>query len=154
MKKVYIETSVISYLAAKPSNNLRVKLNQKDTKDWWKKRQNYACFISYEVLNEIAAGNKEQSTRRQKLCKNVPLLEINDECLKLAEKIVKSGIVPVKAGADALHIATAAVHKIDYLLTWNCKHIANVHIQDRLLVFLNKSGYNKPILCTPSEIEE
>jgi len=153
MKKVYIETSVISYLVAQSSKDIITLGHQKVTKQWWKNNKNFFnCFISNAVIQECEKGNKEYALKRLKICAEIDSLKLSEESIKLANALISSKVVPVKAATDALHIAVSAVNKMDFLLTWNCKHIANAYIQDRIEKVCNKLGYKKPSLCTPVEL--
>ena len=153
MKKVYIETSVISYLTSKPSKEIITLGHQKVTSQWWKNnKSHFNCFISNAVIQECEKGNKEYALKRLKICANLELARHSEESIKLANALVASKVVPSKAATDAIHIAISAVNKMDFLLTWNCKHIANALIQDRIEKVCNKLGYKKPALCTPAEL--
>nr|VFK64812.1 MAG: PIN domain-containing protein [Candidatus Kentron sp. TC] len=125
---VYVETSVISYLCARPSRDLIIAANQKTTRQWWdEKRSDYDCFISELVLKESMAGDPEVAKKRIRLMLNLPVLAITDTVAILSETIMHDAKLPVSVENDILHIAIAAYHKIDYLLTLNCRHIANPH---------------------------
>ena len=151
--KVYIETSVISYLTAKPSRDLIVAAQQEITRNWWENETaGYELFISQSVLNEASAGDKEAANLRIQKLKDLSILDIDNRVLELTKAIMASGIIPEKAGEDAIHISVATVHKIDFLLTWNCKHIANANINNQLRKIINNIGYEMPVICTPNEL--
>ncbi len=123
--KVYIETSVISYLTARPSRDLVTAAHQQLTIDWWEDRStDFDLYISQLVVREASAGDEDAAKRRLNVVEQIPLLELNEEVLTLAHSLVEDGPLPQKASEDALHIAVATVHGMDFLLTWNCKHIA------------------------------
>jgi len=125
-KSVYIETSIPSYLTARPSRDVRVAAWQQLTAQWWEEARNqYDLFTSELTLLEAAAGNAEAAERRLGSLKEIAQLAIDEEARDLATRLISQGGVPAQAEADALHIAISAVHRIDYLLTWNCRHIDN-----------------------------
>jgi hypothetical protein len=151
----YIETSIVSYLAARPSRDLIVAAHQQLTTAWWADQsQGYELFISQIVLNEARAGDKEFAGKRLAAIEGLPLLEINDDVIRLAENLVASHAVPKKAAQDALHIAVACVNGVDFLLTWNCRHIANAAMRSRIDMVCRTSGYAPPVICTPEELED
>jgi predicted nucleic acid-binding protein len=150
---VYIETSLIGYLTARSTQNLILAANIEVTKDWWQNcRQNFDLYISQVVLDEIARGDQEIAIKRLEIIDNFPLLEITEEVDNLALAFMEKSNLPPKASDDAIHIAVATVNNLDYLLTWNCKHIANAQIQRKLFNIASELGYKLPILCTPYEL--
>ncbi len=123
---VYLETSVVGYATSRPSRDLVVAGHQQITREWFALRaRGYELFVSQLVASEASGGDKEAARERVALLGGIPRLGITDAAGELAAKLVESGAVPQKAAEDALHIAVAAVHGVDYVLTWNCKHIAN-----------------------------
>ncbi len=155
MVSVYLETSVISYLAANPSSDLIIAAHQKLTHDWWlHHRRKFALAISPVVEKEISLGDEKMARKRIDLIKGIRLLAVTPETDKLAEILVKKGPLPRTADVDAIHISLAAVHGIEYLLSWNCKHIANVFIQKDLTRIIQSQGYECPVLCTPESMLE
>jgi hypothetical protein len=152
-KRVYIETTIPSYLAAWPSRDLRQAARQQITHDWWNgRRQNFDLFISETVLDEAAAGDADAARRRLVFLQGLPLLDLTDAVVSVAEVLMASGLLPQKAGRDALHIAISSVHGIDMLLTWNCQHIANPTIMKELGQTVGRRGFDLPVLCTPEEL--
>ena len=150
---VYIETSIIGYLTARSSNNLILMANVEATKEWWNTNSSrFLFYISQLVLDEVARGDIEIANQRLNLLKDFPLLEINESVQNLAEKFLDQSNLPSKAADDALHIAIATFYRLDYLLTWNCKHIANAKIQKKLTQISLESGYELPTICTPYEL--
>ncbi len=150
---VYLETTIPSFLTARPSNDLILAGQQQLTLRWWNTRKrHYSVFISELVIEEAGRGDSHASRKRINAIKSLPVLEIDDETIKLGAKILKSGAIPQKAAADAGHVAVAARHGIDYLLTWNCKHIANAEIIRRLDQVIRDQGYLAPTICTPTEL--
>ena len=150
---IYIETSIIGYLTMRPSNNLILMASMEITRRWWDNyRQDLIPYISQIVLDEIARGDAEKATERLEKVRNFPLLEVDNRVEALAGQFLVESNLPPKAADDALHIAVAAVYGVDYLLTWNCKHIANAQIQKKLRQISLGAGYELPTLCTPYEL--
>lgn len=108
--------------------------------------------MSELVLRECAAGDPDAAQRRLEIIKSIPLLVATEESYQLAENLVIKGIIPAKAAEDSLHIAIATIHSLDYLLTWNCKHIANPELQRRIMDYLSEKGQFLPFICTPEEL--
>jgi len=153
--RVYLETTVISYLAARPSRDLRVAAHQQATSEWWtRKRQEFDLFVSQIVVEEVAAGDPDAAALRLRYVEGINLLNLTEAGLALAEKLLADGSVPMEAEEDALHIAVAAVHGMDYLLTWNCRHIANATMRSRIEATCSDAGYGAPVICTPEELLE
>ncbi len=126
-KTVYIETSIVSYLTARPSSNLLSAAWQKITIDWWETQKNrFDLFTSDVVIEEAGRGDDLLAARRLEVLAGIPLLAIMEEVVVLSEALIQAGALPPKALGDSLHIALSAVHGIDYLLTWNYRHIDNV----------------------------
>ena len=151
--KVYLETSVISYLTSRPSRNLIVAANQQITQEWWQlRRQDFDLHISQLVVQEASAGNEHEAERRLRAIANVPLLALNEEAVVFAEQLVRKGPLPQNAVEDALHIAVATLNGMDYLLTWNFKHIANATMRYQIERICRMVGYEPPIICTPQEL--
>ena len=125
-KKVYVETSVISYLTARPSHDLIKNARQLATQDWWQVAPaQFDLHISSLVEREAAKGDPEAAVRRMNALKGISDLPITEEILALAEKLLEATAVPRTSFDDAVHIATASVSGMDFLVSWNCKHIAN-----------------------------
>lgn len=151
-RRVYLETSVISYLTARPSKTIIGAAHQQITSAWWDKRTDYDLFVSELVLREYAAGDPDAAQRRLEIIESIPLLVATEESYQLAENFLKKGIIPAKAAEDSLHIAITITHSVDYLLTWNCKHIANPELQRRIMDYLSEQGQFLPFICTPEEL--
>lgn len=150
---VYVETTVISYLTARKSRNLVVAAHQAITRQWWKaRRRDFDLYCSQAVIREASAGDAEAATKRLKALEEMPLLEINESAKRLAAGLITAAKLPVKATEDALHIALAAAHGMDYLLTWNCRHIANAEIRNIVTAVAYEHGYGAPVICTPEEL--
>ena len=150
---VYIETSILGYLTARATKNLIIAANIEVTRDWWElRRSNFKLYISQVVLDEIGEGDSEIAAQRLEILRDFPLLELNQAVRDLAGQFLARSNLPPKAADDAVHIATATVYGLDYLLTWNCKHIANAQIQRKLAEISLDFGYQLPIICTPYEL--
>jgi hypothetical protein len=150
---VYIETSILGYLTARPSRDLVVAANIETTREWWDTRRNdFQLYSSQAVIKETSQGDAAISSQRLEIVRNLALLDLNQSVLDLAEQFLARSNLPAKADVDAVHIAVATVHSMDYLLTWNCKHIANAQIQRKLAEVSIDFGYELPILCTPYEL--
>ena len=144
---------MVSYLAARPSRDVRVAAHQEVTSDWWAtRREDFELFVSQLVIAEASAGDTEAASRRLAYLKDISLLELTEASLSLAEKVLADGAVPAGSEEDALHIALAAVHGMTYLLTWNCKHIANAAMRSRIMASCVEAGYEAPVICTPEEL--
>jgi len=152
--KVYIETSIPSYLTAWRSRDLVVAGNQETTREWWDRRNDFELYISGFVLDEASDGDMRAATERLKALKDIPEIEITEQTAVIAEKLLAEASLPAKARIDALHIATAAIGGMDYLLTWNCSHIANPAFRFRIEAVIRSFGYEPPIICTPQELLE
>ena len=154
-ERVYVETSVVSYLASRPSRDLVVAARQELTRQWWSERSTaFEVVISELVREEACRGAAEAAQARLKAIETLPILATNGHAADLAERLVQEGPIPRESAAVALHIAIAAVHGIDYLLTWNCKHLANASLRNRVEAIVAISGYACPVICTPEELME
>lgn len=152
-RRVYIETTIPSYLAARPSRDLLQAARQQITHDWWNNaRQKYDLCISTVVLDEAAAGDADVAQKRLPFLQELPLLDMTEPVNAIAKAIIDSGLLPREATRDAIHIAVSSVHDIDFLLTWNCRHIANAMIMKELGAVVAHYNYELPILCTPEEL--
>jgi predicted nucleic acid-binding protein len=150
---VYIETSILGYLTARPSRDIVLAANIEVTKEWWNTRRgDFQLYSSQAVVKETSQGDVVIASQRLEILANLSLLDLNQAVLDLAEQFLERSNLPAKADIDAVHIATATVHGMDYLLTWNCKHIANAQIQGKLAEISLDFGYELPILCTPYEL--
>ncbi len=151
--KVYLETTIASYLTAWRSRDLVMAGNQETTREWWENRRNaFELFVSQTVIKESSSGDPDAAQRRLEFLKPFPRLDITEEVATLAAELVARVPLPPKAQADAVHIAAAAVHRMDYLLTWNCTHIANATLRSQIESVCRSLGYEPPIVCTPQEM--
>lgn len=152
---VYLETTIIGYLAMRVSGILRIAANHETTRDWWDNhRQRFELFVSRYVVDECSGGNPVAARERLVLLDGIPLLEISDAVILLAESLLHNVPFPAKAAVDAYHISVAAMNGVQYLLTWNCKHIANPSLRPRIEFLCREMGYEPPVICTPLELLE
>lgn len=153
MPTLYLETSVVSYLTARTSADLVAAAHQHITARWWDtRRTSFDIWTSELVIEEAARGDSTAAARRLGALERIPLLKITDAASELASRVLKDHVLPDRAFPDALHIALAAVHSIDYLLTWNCTHIANAELLPRVTVLVQDAGFSMPFVCTPEEL--
>lgn len=151
--RLYLETTIPSYLTAWPSRDLVIAGHQQVTRDWWQARKNvFDIFISTFVLDEAGAGDPEAASLRLKIIEQLSVLSITDEVETLAKRLLDSQIIPAKAALDASHIAISAVHRLDFLMTWNCTHLANAQIKRKVDRVCRDAGYLCPTICTPEEL--
>ena len=135
METVYIETTIVSYLAANPSREAILAAHQQLTRQWWQdQRPAYHCLVSGETLTEAARGDVEQARLRLEALQGLPVLPITAEVETLADAVLQSGSLPAAARSDAIHVAAATLAGVDFLLTWNCRHLANPHLQKQLQI--------------------
>jgi len=152
---IYIETSIISYLAAKPSPDLMTAACQQVTTEWWEgSRRLYDVVTSALVVAESREGNPRTARGRLDLLRGIVVLRTTEKAKELARALITEGALPQKAQADALHIAIATVHRVNYLLTWNCRHIDNPATKPLVREVCASQGYVCPEICTPFEIME
>ena len=145
-QKVYLETSIISYLAARPSRDIIIAAHQELTNEWWEnRRKRFDVFVSQLVIQEAKAGDKSAAQKRLDILEQMPLLELNEKVISLA-RILMGEVIPPKAVEDALHIAVATIHGMDYLLTWNCKHIANAEKEHAIAAVCRSNNFEPPII--------
>ncbi|MEQ1860740.1 MAG: type II toxin-antitoxin system VapC family toxin, partial [Chthoniobacteraceae bacterium] len=151
--RLYLETTIPSYLVARPSRDLRLSADQFATHEWWDEcREDYELFISQMVIKESRRGDPELAALRLAQMADIPLLSDLHEAAELAKRLLADRIVPEVAADDATHIALAAAHGMDYLLTWNCKHINNHRIRTRIEQACEAAGLVCPDICTPAEL--
>lgn len=150
---MYVETSVISYLVARPSKNARVASNQDLTREWWQtRRDRFELYVSAVVAGEAQRGNPEAAAARMEALRDLRLAQVTRDALALAAALVAGAGVPKKANEDALHIAVAACNGLDYLLTWNCTHIANAVTIPLVNAICRRNGFEPPLIYTPQEL--
>ena len=152
---VYVETSVIGYLTSWPSGDLIVAARQKITRDWWRDAPaKYDLIVSDVVLREASTGDPLAVQDRLAVIQPMPKLAITQQAEDLAKALVLQGAVPTKEPEDALHIALAAVNGIEYLVTWNFKHIANPAMRLKISDVCVAEGYGRSTICTPQDLSE
>ena len=150
---LYIETSVVSYLTARPSGHIITAARQQHTRMWWDSRRSwYDLFISPLVVAEAELGDPSAAADRLEALRGLEVVAASDESDALAEALLREVPLPEKATADANHIAVAAVTGAEYLLTWNFKHIANPVLREQIAEVCRSRGYTSPTLCSPEEL--
>jgi hypothetical protein len=149
----YLETSVISHLVGKTPNHVVTAGHQQSTRDWWNfRRDEYQLFISLFVTDEIERGDAKLAAERMSMVADLEMLPILAPVEDLGDKILRATGLPAKARIDANHLAISAAHGMQYLLTWNMRHIANVFIRDRIEKACAAAGYKCPIICSPEQL--
>jgi hypothetical protein len=151
--RVYIETSVVSYLTALPSSDLVRAAHQQLTTEWWTKREGFALFVSDAVLTEVRQGDPAAAARRLAAVDGLQVLAATREANELATALLTAAAMPRKAAIDAVHVAIATVNGMDFLLTWNCTHIANAVMRPRIETVCRDAGFDPPTICTPEELQ-
>lgn len=151
--RVYIETTVLSYLTALPTRDLVRAAHQQVTVEWWAARDEFELFVSDAVLAESRMGDPSAVARRLAAAHGLPALAATAEAQELAEALLTAAAMPRKAAIDAVHVAIAAVHGMDFLLTWNCAHIANAVMRPRIETVCRDGGFEPPTICTPEELQ-
>ena len=153
--KVYLETTVISYLTAWPNRDVVIAGHQQVTREWWKScPDRFEVVASELVVREAGEGDQDAVRDRLAVLNKVPLIQISEAALALARRLVGEAAIPKKAGEDALHLAIAATNGVEYLATWNCRHLANATMRERIEAVCRAAGYQPPIICTPEELLE
>lgn len=152
-KRVYIETTIVSYLTANPSRDMILAAQQQLTREWWHgRRSRYELYTSQVVLDEAGKGEPELAVKRMLALAEMPLVAPLEPAIRLAEELLRRRLLPARAATDALHLAVATVHRMDVLLTWNCRHLANASLLIDVGRFVRASGFETPIVCTPTEL--
>ena len=153
--KIYLETTIPSYLTAWPSRDLIIAAHQQITQQWWQTRSaEFELFVSQIVLSEASAGDKDSAVRRLAVLESLPVLEQTEAVTAFAQELMERVPFPEKAAIDALHVAMAVVNGMDYMLTWNCTHIANAALRSRIEAICRAHEYDPPVICTPEELLE
>jgi hypothetical protein len=151
--RIYIESTIPSYVVGRPARDLLQAARQQLTRDWWDlKRHQHELFTSQVVLDEITAGEAAMAQKRLELMADVPLVDLTEEARAFTKAVLGSGLLPADADRDAAHIALATAHNMDILLSWNCRHIANAAIQARLRQLAAEARLTLPLLCTLDEL--
>lgn len=152
--KVYLETTIPSYLTSSPSRDLVKAAHQQITREWWQDRARFDLYILQVVLKEASGGDAEAARLRLEALRDIPVLALSPAASRLAQQLVQQGALPENAAVDSLHIAIAVVNGMDYLLTWNCTHIASAAMRHTIEAICRANGYETPVLCTPEELME
>lgn len=152
--RVYIETTIPSYLTAWPSRNPALAADQQLTRDWWAARDRYELFVSGIVHEECEKGDSAAAADRLAAIRGIPILPRGPTVDELADDLIRSVPIPPKASRDAFHIAAAAVGRVEYLVTWNCTHLANPALRGRVEAVCRARGVAAPVICTPRELME
>ena len=151
----YIETSVVSYLTARPSRDVVVAAYQEVTREWWRDGPDRFHLVASElVVTESGAGDADAARARLKVLESVTLVNVSQNAEELTRHLLDRGAVPREAAADAAHIAIAVTNGVDYLVTWNFRHIANAAMRSRIERVCRHEGYEPPVICTPNELME
>ncbi|MGR3304164.1 MAG: type II toxin-antitoxin system VapC family toxin [Candidatus Scalindua sp.] len=150
---VYIETSIVSYYTSRPNRDIIIAARQQQTHDWWNSQmKNFDVFISKMTLDEIADGDTTAAEKRLHVVKKFPLLDLNKAVFILSEGLILSKVMPKEYPEDALHVAVAAAHGIEFILTWNFAHINNAATKRNIEIYISNHGYECPVICTPEEL--
>lgn len=152
MDKLYIETSIVSYATAWPSRDITIAGIQQQARDWWaNERHKFELVTSQVTLDEAGDGDPTAAADQLKLLDGLALIDINADVIALAKRLIEAHTMPEKAAADSVHVAAAALGGVNYLLTLNCRHIANAHELPRIYNLLDQEGYGQLLICTPAE---
>jgi len=153
--KIYLETTVIIYFTAKPSRDIITAAHQQITQEWWEtRRRDFNLYISELVEQEASLGDEDAIGRRLIMLKGLPALQVSPAAIDLAGMLVKENALPGKAAGDTIHVAIATVNAMDYLLTWNMRHLANATVRNTITAICRARGYEPPVICTPEELLE
>lgn len=153
--KIYLETTIASYLTAWPSRDLLIAAHQQITREWWEtRRAEFDLYVSQIVIQESGAGDKNAAEQRLEILEGFPLLDVTEKVTALATDLIERIPLPERAEVDALHIAVAVINGMDYLMTWNCTHIANAVLRNQIENVCRSCGYEPPVICTPEELME
>jgi len=155
LPRLYVETTIPSYLTARPSRDIGLAGQQDVTRRWWNDcRDDYELYVSQFVESEASQGDPEMVAARLAKLDGILRLPVTAEALALADELIAAGLVPAKARVDAAHIGVATVHRLEYLLTWNCRHIRNPDKLWQIERLCTRLGYECPRICTPDDLLE
>jgi hypothetical protein len=153
--RLYLETTIPSYLTARISRDLRIARMQRITARWWNSwRTQFDIYVSRLVIKEATKGDREAVERRMSVIERLPELPQSTQLNALQDQLIQKCGLPRRAASDAGHVALAAIHKIDFLLTWNCAHLANPQVAETIAAICRSNGYMCPVLCTPEQLLE
>jgi hypothetical protein len=151
---VYIETTIVSYLVAQPTKDLIQAAHQQVTRDWWATRDRFDLYVSAAVVAEARRGDTSAAARRIGELRDIPMLTSGPGTGVLVRSLLRSGALPTTARVDAAHVAIAAINGVDFLLTWNLRHLANAAVRGKIDEACRRAGLVPPIICTPEELME
>jgi hypothetical protein len=152
-RKIYVETSIVSYYTARPSRDLVIAARQEITHEIWPLLcDDFDAYISALVIQEASRGDKEAAQKRLDAVKGMPVLELTARVEKLAKSLIEANAIPSTAEEDALHIAVASLNGMEFLLTWNFSHINNAFKKSRILRAIEEEGFQPPEICSPEEL--
>jgi hypothetical protein len=150
---VYIETTIVSYLTARPSRDLIRAAQQEITREWWRyQSEQVELFTSQLVIVEASAGDPQAAAERIEMLRPLLVLAMTEPAVRLGIALIAAAALPAVAVRDAQHVAIAATNGIEFMLTWNCRHLANAFLRDRIEDVCEKSGFRAPKICTPEEL--
>ena len=152
--RVYLETTIVSYFVAEPTKDIVQTAHQQITRQWWAGRDRFEIFVSRAVVAEARRGDARAARRRLAALRGIPRLAVGRRGIRLAQSLLRLGALPQKAEVDAVHVGIAAVNGIDYLLTWNLRHLANAALRGKIEEAVREAGLVPPIICTPEELME
>lgn len=153
METIYIETTIVGHIAGRIHRDALVAARQRATRNWWRdEASKYTVLISQLVLDECSDGDPAAVAERLEVVKDTDLIESSAEVDELVDALIAGNAIPVSEPRDAFHIAIAAVNGVNYLLTWNFKHIANASLRGRIEQICRDVGYDPPVICTPDEL--
>lgn len=152
---LYLETTIPSYLVSRPSRDLIIAAHQQVTREWWDhRRRDFDVVTSRLVLDEASVGDQQAAGKRLEALRDMPVLELNADVISFAQEIMRLGCIPERAGTDSAHISVCAVYGVDFMLTWNCRHIANGVVIAAVRKLCDEAGYAFPVVCTPDSLLE
>lgn len=154
MTRIYIETSVISFLTARQSKDVVLAGHQASTHIFWSRKKDFELFISDMVIQECEKGDADCAQSRIQAITGLPVLSVDKEVEHLASELINKGAIPKKSLEDAVHIAVASVSAIDFIVTWNFKHINNPFMKQQIRNVIVNQGYAMPEICSPDELLE
>ena len=131
-----------------------IAAHQQMTREWWESRERFELLVSQAVMEEAARGDATVAARRAAFLIGIPVLDLGADVHALANRMLAIRAVPARALIDAIHIAVAAVNRVEYLLTWNCAHIANAAVRGKIEQACRSAGLRAPAICTPEELME
>jgi len=151
--RVYVETTVVSYLTAKPSRDVVVAARQEVTRQVWPRLcAECEVYVSGLTVGEAARGDQEAADARLRAIAGMPVLPVDAQAENLAQALLDAMAFPIEAAEDALHVAAAAVNGMHFLLTWNFAHLNNAFTRSRIRDIIEEHGLECPEICSPEEL--